>query len=204
MVPSKYFLQIFKSKIVSYITISLFVISAPYLLTAQPHTLNSQSSKLIVEGTSSLHDWEIESSEMTGIATITTNSSQELTIADLTFTICGETLKSGKGAMDKNTYDALNTKEFPKITYKLKSVISTKKVDQNFQISTEGELTIAGKTLPVMLDIIAKTMPNGSITISGNKAITMSTFSIDPPTALFGTIKTGDDITIKFNVNYTK
>jgi hypothetical protein len=32
----------------------------------------------------------------------------------------------------------------------------------------------------------------------------MTDYGVDPPTAVFGTIKTGDAIDINFNLNYTK
>jgi polyisoprenoid-binding protein YceI len=205
MEVSRYFMPIYGNKLVAYITTILLLIFVPFLLKAQPYSLNSQSSKMIVAGTSTLHDWEIESSTMTGSAQMSANpSADDLTISALTFTIGGETLKSGKGGMDKNTYAALETKAFPKITYKLSKVISCKKVNRDFQISTEGELTIAGSTQPVVLNATVQILPNGSITIVGSKVMTMTTFGIDPPTALMGTIKTGDEITVKFNVNYAK
>lgn len=205
MAHSVNFLPIYTTKIIGFITVFLLLISTPFLLSAQKYILNSQSSKLIVEGTSTLHDWEIESKTMSGNAAITIDpSSKELDITTLTFSIGGETLKSGKGGMDKNTYAALNTKEFPNITYRLTKVVSTIKDGQNFKLNTEGDLSIAGSTKPVLLEVTAQIMPNGSLTISGTKAMTMTTFGIEPPTALMGTIKTGDEIAINFTVNYAK
>ena len=40
------------------------------------------------------------------------------------------------------------------------------------------------------------------INIKGEKTLKMSDFDVKPPTALLGTLKTGNDITIKFNLNY--
>ena len=38
------------------------------------------------------------------------------------------------------------------------------------------------------------------MSIVGEKSIKMTSYGVEPPTALLGTIKTGDDLTIKFNI----
>jgi hypothetical protein len=37
--------------------------------------------------------------------------------------------------------------------------------------------------------------------ISGSKKLKMTEFDMVPPTALMGTIKTGDEVTVTFNLN---
>ena len=104
--------------------------------------------------------------------------------------------------MDKKCYDALKSDKFPNISYELKSVNDMKSTGSGtYSAVFNGNLTIAGNTknVPINVTINATT---GSITIKGRKAIKMTDFGVEPPTALLGTIKTGDDITIDFNLNY--
>ena len=106
--------------------------------------------------------------------------------------------------MDKKCYKALLYKEHPNINYKFKSIKEIKlKVDNTYTATLSGALTIAGKTklAEILVEIILK---DDNINIKGKKALKMSDFDVKPPTALLGTIKTGNDITIEFNLNYTK
>ena len=47
-----------------------------------------------------------------------------------------------------------------------------------------------------------QTILDNKITLIGEKKFKMTDFKIDPPKALFGTITTGDDITIKFSTTF--
>ena len=45
---------------------------------------------------------------------------------------------------------------------------------------------------------------SNTIHIVGEKSIKMTDFNVEPPTALFGSITTGDEITIKFKTKFKK
>ena len=66
-----------------------------------------------------------------------------------------------------------------------------------FTVKAEGNLTISGVKKSVLLEF-SLSIVGSKITLIGEKKIKMADFKIDPPTALLGTITTGDDITIKF------
>jgi polyisoprenoid-binding protein YceI len=68
------------------------------------------------------------------------------------------------------------------------------------KMSTKGALTIGGVTKIVTMNVQADA--SSGVSFSGDITFKMSVFEIDPPTAVFGTIKTGDEITIKFNAQY--
>jgi hypothetical protein len=46
--------------------------------------------------------------------------------------------------------------------------------------------------------------PDNSITIKGSRKISMQQFNVDPPTFMMGAVKTGNDVTISFDITYTK
>lgn len=167
----------------------------------QAYPLNSAKSKFVIKGTSSLHDWEMISENCSGSIKMDP-SSETLSIADIQVTVEVKSLKSGKKLMDKKTYDALKEDKFPTITYKYEKIGALKVTGTNeYSVTLNGTLTIAGKSKKVPIDVII-TKKNNSISIKGEKPLKMTDFGVVPPTALLGTIKTGDDITIDFNLNY--
>lgn len=167
-------------------------------LYSQEYNLNNQASELIVSGTSSLHDWDIKAEQRKG--SIVLDLSNKLQIQKLKFEVASESLKSGKGSMDKNTYKALNTKEYKNITFNLVDVKEVSDLGNgNYRIKSNGNLTIAGVTKKISLDFNLQ-VSTGKIVIKGEKELKMTDFNIDPPKALLGTITTGNEITIKFNI----
>lgn len=171
-------------------------------IVAQKYTLSATESKLEVLGTSSLHDWEEVATEMTGSAIINLDNGQP-DIESLKFNVPVKALKSDHGGMDKNTYEALKSNKHPNIYYELKEVKSIEKNGQDYSLKTSGNLTIAGETKNIEMTVTSKTAGN-TISFSGKVNIKMTDFKVDPPTALLGTVKTGDDITIQFNTKFIK
>tara|TARA_R110002012_G_scaffold114079_2_gene260420 strand:+ start:25201 stop:25734 length:534 start_codon:yes stop_codon:yes gene_type:complete len=167
---------------------------------AQQLTVNESNTKLTVDGTSTVHDWTIEAEQFDGKANVTIENNALQSINSLSFNVPVESLKSGKSAMDDNTYEALKSDDHPVIKYEFRSMDNVKVNGTTTTMSTKGVLTIGGVSKIVNMNVTADAT-NG-ITFSGDITFKMSVFEIDPPTAVFGTIKTGDEVTIKFNTQY--
>lgn len=162
------------------------------------YSLSLEASKMEVAGTSSLHDWTEDVTEMSSTLNAEVADGKILKVTGIKATIPVKGLKSGKGGMDDNTYKALKQKEHPNMTYSIKSF----GIDGD-EIHLTGNLTIAGTTKSVKFHAKYK-VEGEKITFEGKHAFKMTDFNIDPPTAMMGTIKTGDDITITFNLVYNK
>lgn len=171
---------------------------------SQTYNVNTAASKLKVEGTSNIHDWEVDAKEFQGTLQAEMKDGQLVEIKKLDFSVVSESLKSGKSGMDKNIYKALDTKKVKRITYQMESV---KNIDctssTECKIITSGFLTIAGTKKPVDLVFDAK-VSGDRITLSGDKTLKMTDFKVDPPTAMFGTITTGDEVKINFETVFAK
>lgn len=173
-------------------------------LVAQTFNVNNGASSLKVEGTSNIHDWEMNAKELQGSMKVQMEDGQLVQLDQLQFAVIAESLKSGKGGMDKNTYKALNTDDHKRITYELASVKNLDCTSKtSCKITTNGVLTISGTKKNVEVIFDAK-VAGDKITLTGNKKIKMTEFKVDPPTAMFGTITTGDEVNIKFQTVFTK
>lgn len=171
---------------------------------AQNFSLNNAASKLTIDGTSNIHDWQITSEDQQGKMVAVVDEGQLVKISQLDFSVKAEGLKSGKGGMDKNTYKALNTDKHKNISFSLKNVENIDcTTTGKCKVTANGNLTIAGNTKPIELVFDAKVNGN-SIVLTGTKTLKMTDFKVDPPKAMLGTITTGDEVTIKFNSAYNK
>ena len=184
-------------------TLILMIVSAPFSI-AQTYNLNNTASTLKVEGTSNVHDWTVEAKDQNGKLVAELANGQLVKISQLEFTVKAESLKSGKSGMDKNTYKALQTDKHKEITYKLNKVINIDCVSAgSCKVTTSGTLTIAGTSKPVEIIFDAK-VTGDKLVLTGSKNLKMTEFKVDPPTAMFGTITTGDQVNIKFQSTFSK
>jgi polyisoprenoid-binding protein YceI len=104
--------------------------------------------------------------------------------------------------MDSNTFKALNSKKYKTINYKLTKILKITKASANtYTIEAQGDLTIAGTTKNIT-QVFTAVVSGKKVVLSGKTKITMTQFKVEPPTALFGTIKTGPDVTVDFKVTY--
>ena len=184
-------------KITRILTSVFLVFIFSNLSIAQQFNLNNQESTLNVLGTSSLHDWEITTESQNGKIVFKDMNTSDIEKLDIS--VKAESLKSGKNGMDKNTYKALKTDDFETIDFqliKLDNVV--KKAEGKFTVKTTGDLTVSGVKKRISLNFEIDTSSAKSIILTGEKNIKMTDFNIEPPKALFGTITTGDEITIKF------
>jgi hypothetical protein len=164
-----------------------------------------KSISLTLSGTSTLHDWDMKSNQGTFEATFTINSSNTITVVNgLSFTTKAESLKSGHDAMDNNAYVALKTDKSPVISYISNKSTITKLDATTYAVKTTGKLTIAGNTLDDAIDATCKVNSDKSITVMGSKKISMKDFGMSAPTFMMGTVQTGNDVVLKFDIKLTK
>lgn len=162
--------------------------------------VNEQNTELSIDGTSTVHDWTIVAEQFDGAAKVSLENNALKEIHQLSFTIPTKSLKSGKSSMDDNTYEALKADKHPSIKYQFRSMDNLKVNGNTTSMSTKGVLTIGGVSKVVNMNVTADA--SNGLAFQGDITFKMSVFEIDPPTAVFGTIKTGDEITIKFNAQY--
>lgn len=168
----------------------------------------TEQSTLKITGTSTIHDWEADVKEfevtmdLSPKATNTQPPKSEH-YRDVTVQAPVKKIESGKGGMNSKIYDALKEKKHPEITFSLNDVtnVSSTTEDTTFTMAVKGDLTIAGVTRTITIeDVNGRPSPNGSFQFTGSKSMKMSSFKVDPPSAMFGAIKAGDNITVSFDL----
>ncbi|MBC7946877.1 MAG: YceI family protein [Chitinophagaceae bacterium] len=122
----------------------------------------------------------------------------------LSFSLAVLELKSGEKKLDKNAYKALKSDKHKNIFYKLVSATVVPQKDNRYLMKTQGNLSIAGVTRPVTMDVYCAVNKDGTITCTGSDKLKMSDFQVKPPTFMLGAMKTGDAITLDFTLVYKK
>ena len=173
------------------------------------------SSRVTVEGTSTLHNWKVEGQSVEGYLSIdeqglaslwtpSDSSSQALT-PTVHVEIPVTSLVSGKRGMDEKMQEALKATTHPLITYRLQSAkIVTRQAaqaeseDGSLMIDTTGVLTVAGVEQTMDIPMRIRRLPDHRLEISGDTSLRMTEFGIDPPKAMLGTIRTGDAVRVRW------
>lgn len=180
----------------------LFSLQLLCLLAGAQVKYSGTSVDLLISGTSTLHDWTMKSVKADCSANFNISRTGQINgLNNLTFSTPVDALKSDHTAMDNNAYKALKTDKNPVISYTLTSVtVITPAAGGASTVTCTGKLTIAGATRQAQVIAVCKPNNDNTMTVTGSEKISMKDFSIDPPTFMLGTIKTGNDITLSFSL----
>lgn len=158
-----------------------------------------------ISGTSTIHNWEMTAQKPAVEAVFVQDPSGVLSdLSNLSFTLPAEALKSGKGTMDKNAYKALKTGANRNITFVASNATVTPAGNNAYLVKCNGKLTIAGTTRETDLQATCKLNTDKSLQVTGSKKLKMTDYKVEPPSFAFGTVTTGDAITLNFNVTLKK
>lgn len=157
-----------------------------------------------VSGSSNIHDWVMASSVMESKGEFTINDDKLTALHTFNFQLAVKSLKSEHASMDGRMYKSVNESKYPTISYKLTSASITPISKSKFIIASKGELTIAGSTQPISMEVTAVVNADNTVTCSGSKKIQLTDYGIKPPAFMLGTMKVYNDLTIQFNLIYKK
>lgn len=182
------------------------LLSLFFLLFSAPNKVvtyktDNAHSTMIISGTSTIHDWDMKAKNLEGTMEVD-RLGDSINIKSLNLDVPVQSLKSGKSGMDDNAYKALKEKQHPVIHYDLVRVKNQHKVGaKTLQLTTVGDLTVAGKTRRLSIPIKAELLDKG-VAFSGSVRFKMSSFNVKAPSFMFGSVTTGDEVTIKFTLEY--
>lgn len=160
------------------------------------YTLDPES-ELWIEGTSTRSDWTVYASDVSGTFTLDP-SANPLKIQAAHITVRASEVESRRSTiMDRLIDDALKVDEHPEIRYQLTSATDG---GEATSFNTEGQLTLAGETRKISMTVRSEPLSDGRYRFSGSHALKMSDYGMEAPTAMFGALRTGDNVTVHFNV----
>jgi polyisoprenoid-binding protein YceI len=163
-----------------------------------------KSFTMNVTGTSTLHEWESGVNKIEWKGQIGLDANKNLTLQQVEIKIPVESIKSEHGKlMDGKTYEAFNNEKNPYIIFIPRKVV-TKASGADVLLTIEGDLTMNGVTNLIMLSVIGKNLPGGDMRFSGSRSLKMTDYKMKPPTAMMGTVKVGDEVTVKFDLTLGK
>lgn len=169
--------------------------------------------KMKIDGTSTVHDWTVESSIIGGSFEIDSKFPLNPEVktppavgkvnAKANVSLPVRSLKSGKSPMDSVMQQAMKMEQFPKIEYKLTEMSFTGVDDKStgWKFDSKGTLTISGVTKPVSFPVVMDRVSPVRLKISGSVKVKMTDYGIEPPAPkiALGSITTGDDVTLSFD-----
>ena len=184
--------------------LTLLLLTGMQVLWAQQEKfrLNDRNSEITVEGTSSVHDWEMQATDMNASMQLILDENNVKDITKVTFSMHSEKLKSHNSIMDKKSWDALKSDKHSTIKFNLNSVSNFSVNGRSIRGTASGSLFIAGKSNPVSIPFTGSIKSGNTIMVTGQEKINMKDFNISPPTAMMGTLKTGEEVTVKFNMEF--
>ena len=167
------------------------------------------ASALWLEGTSNVHDFESRTTEPA--ITIARNAAADgndlvallrvSNILAVDVMVPVRSLHSPRSGIDKNLWKALKSEQFKNITFHLDRYTfpAHGSAGDTLAIQAEGSLSIAGQERSTKLD--ARMYPGkGGMWLEGSHTLKMTEFGIKPPTMMLGTLRVGNQITIRYRL----
>lgn len=206
-------METMKTKMFLAVGIGLVLSTQGSLSAAEAIKLHAKpGSKMRIEGTSSLHDWQVESKIIGGSLEAGDNFPLEpgqdvkpgkvegraeafVTVKSLRSVEKNGSFYSDK--MDEIMYDKLKAAQSPRIVYRTKELTLKevpKSKDAPYVLEAKGELVVAGVTNEVSMPVNVLPLGEKKLRITGSLPSKMSNFKIPPESIGLGIVKTGDDI----------
>jgi Uncharacterized conserved protein len=185
-------------------TIGLALVAAATTVGAQATTRVpvGSTSKLWIEGTSNVHNWKCDATTIDAAIDIDGSAAQFAASAPkmlkkVSVKVPVKSLKCGHDKMNDNLYKALKADDTSEISYIMATFEATAgETKDDFTLRTVGTLKISGVENQITMDVAATRLADGTLKAVGTVPVKMTAFGVKPPTAMFGAIKSGDEVKV--------
>lgn len=167
--------------------------------------LNLQpTSKLWVEGGSSIRSWSCKAEDVNAVVEATAGGAVTKTLAGekainaVDVTMAVEKMDCGNGTMNDHMRNALKAKDFKAINFHLTSYEVAKAAD-GVGGTLNGTLTLGGVKKNIAIPATGAEF-GGALRVTGTYLLKMTDYELTPPSLMFGRIKVRDEVTVKFDL----
>jgi polyisoprenoid-binding protein YceI len=162
-------------------------------------------SKMWIEGSSTVRSFSCQVPEFTltvnadGTGAVTAVLGGQKAVRTVELTIPSAKMDCGNGRMNEHMLKAVKAEENPTIRFTLASYEIAKAGD-GVQGTLRGTLALGGAQHPIDVSAVATDAGNGAMRIVGGYEVALSAFDLERPSLMFGRIKVGDKIQVKFDL----
>ena len=112
--------------------------------------------------------------------------------------LASEKLDCDNGTMNDHMRNALKVKDFATIEFKVATYDLTR-TPEGISGSMNGTLTLGGVKKPITV-FATGASESGALHVIGSYDLKMTDYDLKPPTLMFGRIKVGETVTVKFDL----
>lgn len=190
----------------------LLVLAASVRADGIRYKAKAVGSKVVIEGSSNIHDWIMEGSIIGGHlevpegvvldpsqAAVAGAAGGKINAQAEVFIPVNSVKSSHYEGMNEVMLDAMKAQDFPQIKYHLTEMTLKEPhaAGSPLEFNTKGELMVAGVTNQISLPVRIESMEQSKLKVIGSIPLKMTSFKIAPPIKL-GVFKSADDIKISF------
>lgn len=154
-------------------------------------------SRMWIDGTSNRSDWTVEAKELGGLFVF-----EGMSVKSAVIEVPAEHIESTVSRiMDRLMYKTIKSAQHPVVSFQLSGATPmVEGTDGAVSLTARGQLTIAGTSKEVSFPVVGRRESADGWRFTGQVAMLLTDFGMEPPTALFGALHTGDQVTIRFDV----
>ena len=166
----------------------------------QSYTFDKDNSKIHLYGTSNARDWDAAVKISDAEIELSDENPGDNWISKFDFNMPVAEMDSESGRLNSNMHDYLKKDDHPNIKFSLVEVTDLSETGSGYQVTVDGNLTVAGVERTVSITGDAVVNGDGSVQIEGTFETLMTEFDIDPPTAMLGSVRARDEVEIVFDI----
>jgi polyisoprenoid-binding protein YceI len=180
------------------------LVLAPVSL-ATEQLVTQPQSKLWVEGTSTIRSFQCTVPDFTltvgaeGTGAVTAVLAGQKAVRKVELVVPAAKIECGNGTMNDHMRKALKAEASPTIRFALDSY-DVAKGAEGVSGAMQGTLSLGGTQKPIEVKAVATDAGDGALRIVGGYEVALSAFELERPSLMFGRIKVGDKVQVKFDL----
>ena len=168
-----------------------------------------ENSEVILLGNSNVTDYSCKLYDLSNNSHISIKSEvygHTIKLENAVISLKSNGFECDNKIMTKDFYKTIKGAQFPEIKVEFLQftlVQDIAKYQIQKDIPAKLLIQLAGKSNQYSTLLKSFSIHSNQLTMSGSIEVLMTDFDIDPPTALFGAVKTDDEIQVDFNITFT-